>query len=296
MVEESTMKANQPVVILILLTLTISSIASASGPNLLDGHTLLAVKQANGQWGDSRTIHSLTTLTFEWKSDVPNTNFGQWQLLDYAPGPHDLTAQPFAVSGPLAASPANQLKQFTIDFAQMHQEHPDKVPAVASSAPKNFYVRLVPWKTQDMSDPANIAGHVSLNMKITLVSSISTGNGDEPGIVTGFKIDSASVDIRCPVILAGAAVAFVRTSKPSFLVFQVSESAPVLDSHQHPTFPLSAIAASEHVSSFNTIHLVALFGLKNETHYFYIIEVRDSVGHQTFSQGELTAHSRQLTP
>ena len=97
------MKPNRLIVTLIALTLITSSFGKttfAFNPVPPANHTLLTVKQDNGQWGDARTIYSLTTLTFQWISDVPNTNYGQWQLFDYPPGPNDTTAKSFAASGP----------------------------------------------------------------------------------------------------------------------------------------------------------------------------------------------------
>jgi hypothetical protein len=288
------MRPNRLFVILIALLLITSSfgkITFAFNPVPPDNHTLLAVKQDNGQWGDARTIHSLTTLSFQWKSDVPNANYGQWQLFDYPPGPNDATAQPFAASGPLTATPVNQFKPFTIDFAQIRQQHPDKFPSVPPATPKDCYVRMVPWKTQDTTNPANIAGHVSLNMKITYVSSTITGPGQGPTVI-GVEITRADVSVFCPIPAPGSIVAFVVSSKPSSLLFQVSETAPMLDPLQHPLFSSGTVAASEHIVSLNTRHLVGLYGLKVDTHYYYIIEAKDSAGNEAFTQGEFQTGSR----
>src|SRR5262245_47495650 len=105
------------VIVLLTLLLTPGSVHSRAVPN--PDQTILQVRQPGAQpgWYTSRTIHALHGLSFRWKTDVPMTNYGQWQLCDYPPPPQDLMAQPFAVSDPtqpLPVPPAGQYGTFTL--------------------------------------------------------------------------------------------------------------------------------------------------------------------------------------
>src|SRR5213593_2549845 len=85
-------------ILLLLSSVPLIKTSSAALPN--PDQTVLQVRLAGAQpsWDTSRTIHALHALTFRWKTDVPMTNFGQWQLCDYPPLPQDLMAQPFVVA------------------------------------------------------------------------------------------------------------------------------------------------------------------------------------------------------
>lgn len=132
---------------LVLLVFCLSSIATLTvafnpGPD----YTLLEVRQPVAQpaWSNSRTIHSLHDVTFRWKTDVPNTAYVEWQMLDYKPQPNGMFETPFATRK-LMKPPSGQFQQFVIDFAQIQQQNPTKIPANAPATPKDYYIRLVPW-------------------------------------------------------------------------------------------------------------------------------------------------------
>jgi len=114
-----------PIIITILAMVlsALSAIRHTSAINWNPDQTILEVKQpgAQAQWGTTRTIHALQLVTFRWKTDVPNTDYVEWQMLDYKPQPNGMGETPFATRK-LKKMPAPDFQEFTIDFAHQQQQ------------------------------------------------------------------------------------------------------------------------------------------------------------------------------
>ena len=279
-----------PILILLLCSVAISLTAFAFKPGPMGPNTSLEVRQPGNQtlWGPSRTIHALHAVTFRWGTSVPNTNFGQWQLCDYKPAPQDLMAQPFAVGDPGMVPQAGGFTQFIVDFAQLQQQHPDKIPAQAPATAKDYYLRLVPWKTMAMTDPANVSGDISINIKITYVKSSAP-----PPIPPAIEHSTVSFKGGHFVILSYSA------NKPVIPIVMVSTFAPELNSKGYETFGTHKIdsASIPFLSGYEKNGEVILKGLRPKTHYYYIIEANDEkkLGPPTFATGEFTTATPQLS-
>ena len=144
----------------ILLTAPVTFTARAASP-ALEKHTTLEVKQAAGEpnaWGTSRTIRSLQIVTLRWSTNVLNTAYGAWEI-----APSGMNEQPFA-KGTVPVPQPGRFGEFTIDFAHLQQQQPDKIPASAPFPAKNYEVRLVPWSA------SGVLPHVSPPIKITYSS------------------------------------------------------------------------------------------------------------------------------
>ena len=125
----------------------------------LEIHTTLEVKQAAGEpnaWDTSLTIQSLQIITLRWSTNVPNAAYGAWEI-----APSGMKDQPFA-KGTVPLPQPGQFGQFTIDFAQLQQQHPDKIPASAPFPAKNYHIRLVPWSSSGVRPFTKCAGVGSL--------------------------------------------------------------------------------------------------------------------------------------
>src|SRR6266567_2215128 len=271
------------VVFLVLFSIPNSKVRSTAAPN--PDQTILEVRQAGAQpaWGTSRTIHALHVLTFRWKTDVPMTNFGQWQLLDYPPPPQDLMAQPFATSNVGPPAPTGQFENFTIDFAAIQQQNPGKIPSTAPAQPKDYYLRLVPWKTMDMTDPNNVAGTISINVKITYVKS-------PPPPANPLSLDYVFdftgghyVDIS------------YGANKPVVPIVSVSLKPPDKNAQGNPVFKGKIVGASvPFLSGYERDGEVELRGLTPKTHYHYIVEVKDEKGDKAYKTGQFTTATRYV--
>ncbi|MEP6635078.1 MAG: hypothetical protein ABJB97_00030 [Acidobacteriota bacterium] len=263
--------------LLVLLTGPVAFTARAACP-ALEKHTTLEVKQAAGEpnaWGTSRTIQSLQIVTLRWSTNVPNTAYGEWEI-----APNGMNEQPFA-KGTVPLSQPGQFGQFTIDFAQLQQQHPDKIPANAPGTAKNYHIRLVPWSSSGV-----IAAFISPAVKITYRSGQRLQ--EVGGTLTAVpQISDVRVSPnRIALLGQGILGVFLTISKPSSMIVRLSQSAPVFDSNHNPTFASGTEENSVYVSSFHTKHYVGLFDLLGETHYYYIIEVTDKEGHKAYTQGD----------
>src|SRR6267378_1010520 len=213
--------------LLVRLTGPVAFTARGASPPL-EKHTTLEVKQAAGEpnpWDTSRTIQSLQIITLRWSTNVPNAAYGAWEI-----APNGMNDQPLA-KGTVPLPQPGQFGQFTIDFAQLQQQHPDKIPASAPFPAKNYYIRLVPWSSSGV-----LAGHISPAIKITY----SSGQSLQEGGATLTAVPQIS-DVRVSpnrIALLGQGIlgVFLTISKPSSLIVRLSQSAPVFDSHHNPTF------------------------------------------------------------
>jgi len=297
--KELAMRQNRRVVTAcaILMLLVPCSRSSPSSAFALDpgppDQTLLDVKHPGGQplWTSSLIIRSLQSVTCRWQTSAANTAYGEWQIMDYQPQPNGLNETPFA-SGHSPLPQADGFRQFTLDFAQLQQQHPDKIPANAPATAKAYYVRLVPWTSNTM-----IAGAISPAVKITYTS----GRGLQPGggtVRAALNIERSEISPNTINVFGpGLLGVFLTTSYPTSLHVRLSQSAPLLDSNLNPAFPSGTVENSVHVSSFHTRHCVGLFDLKGETHYYYIIEVTDKDGNKAYKQGDfLMGKLRSLSP
>ncbi len=245
--------------------------------------TMLDVKLAGGQsqWGNARSLHGLNVVTFRWKTSASNAAYGVWEIMDYEPAPNGLNEQPFA-KGSVPLPPAGQFGQFTVDFAQLQQQHQDKIPASAPASAKHYYIRLVPWT----SGGTILAGAISPAVRISYGSNsgFQAGGSNLTIVVkvTDVRVTPNQISLLGPGILG----VYLTASKPCSLLVKLSLSAPAFDSDHNPSFASGTVENSVHVSSFHTKHYVGLFDLKGEAHYYYIIEVTDKDGHKAFIQGD----------
>jgi|SRR5437016_1919482 len=241
--------------------------------------TSLEVKVPGGQsqWGSALNLHELNVVTFRWKTNAEHTAYGVWEIMDHEPAPNGVNEEPFATRHVDPAPQPGQFGQFRIDFAQLQQQHPDKIPARAPATAKNYYVRLVPWIANGTHSWA-----ISPAVRISYSSRLQEGGSNLTPIlkVTDVQISPNKISLLGPGILG----VFLTISKPSSLFVKLSLSAPGSDSDHNPSF--TSIENSVFVSSFHTKHYVGLFDLKGETHYYYIIEVTDKDGHKAFIQGD----------
>lgn len=261
-------------ILVLLYSLPGVRVRSTTLPN--PDQTILEVREASAQptWVTSRTIHALHALTFRWKTDVAMTNYGQWQLLDYPPPPQDLMAQPFAQSNVGPAPLVGQFANFTIDLAALQQQYPNKIPPTPPAQAKDYYLRLVPWKTPEMTDPNNVAGKISINVKITYVKSAAP-----PPVPPKFEyLTEFSIGGHYVTIAYG-------TNKPVVPTVRIYEYAPgytALVSEYHP--PASR-AYDDHGE-------VELKGLTPKTNYRYEMEVKDEKGQTSTQNGKFTSAIR----
>jgi len=261
--------------LLLLSCLQIARTTFAFNPAPLSGQTFLDVREAGGQnqWGNLRTIHSLHTVTFRWKTSAPNTAYGEWQMFDYKPQPMGMNETPFATAN-LGLPVPGEFQQFTIDFAQIQQQNPTKIPANAPANAKAYYIRLVPWT----SGGAMIAGDISDVVKITYVKS-PPAPPDPPTIKYLFTwLHGHYVTLD-----------YVAT-KPVIPVVTVSTSAPGKDTKGNPEFGKKQIVSSAFpfLSGYDADGGVQLLNLKPKTHYHFIIMVKDVKGGVAYKTGEFT--------
>ena len=242
--------------------------------------TWLEVKVPGGQsqWGSALNLHELNVVTFRWKTNAQNTAYGIWEIMDYEPAPNGVNDQPFASKHVPAPQPG-QFGQFRIDFVQLQQQHPNKIPASAPATVKNYYIRVVPWIANGTRSWAiSPAVRISYSSRLQEVGGVLT-----PILkVTEVQISPNRISLLGPGILG----VYLTISKPSSLFVELSLSAPVSDADHNPSFASGTVEDSVFVSSFHTKHYVGLFDLKGESHYYYIIEVTDKDGHKAFIQGD----------
>lgn len=267
-------------VLLVLLSFPLGSSAFALEPPP-PTQTWLEIKMPGGQsqWGSALNLHELNLVTFRWKTNAPNTAYGVWEILDYEPAPNGVNEQPFATKHVDLAPQPGQFAQFRIDFAQLQQQHPDKIPASAPATAKNYYVRLVPWTSNGTHSWA-----VSPTVRISYSSRFQKGGSELTSVlkVTDVRVSPNQISLLGPGILG----VYLTISKPSSLFVKLSLSAPAFDSSHNPRFDSGKVENSVFVSSFHTKHYVGLFDLKGEAHYYYIIEVTDKEGHKAYIQGD----------
>lgn len=272
--------------LLVLSSLSIARSTFALNPELLSNQTLLDVRQPGGQaqWGRTRTIHALHTVTFRWKTSAPGTAYAEWQIMDYKPAPNgSMNETPFART--VVAVPAlGEFQPFTIDFAQLQQLHPNMIPAAAPANAKDYYLRLVPWKTMDMTDPANISGDISDTVKITYVKSPPP------------QPDPPTFDYSAIFWTGGHYVDLgYSTNKPVIPIVTVSKSAPVKDAKGNPAFSKNAkivYASLPFLSGYEKDGEVELRNLRPKTHYHYIIMAKDENGQKAYKTGQFTTAKR----
>jgi hypothetical protein len=240
--------------------------------------TLLEVKLPGGQnqWGSALNLHGLDVVTFRWKTNVEHTAYGVWEIMDYEPTPNGVNEQPFASKHVDLGQPG-QFSEFRIDFAQLHHQHPEKIPASAPATAKNYYVRLVPWIAN-----GSRSWVISPAVRISYSSRLQEGGSE---LIPDLKVTNVQISPnRISLLGPGTLGVYLTTSKPSSLFVKLSLSAPLFDSDHHPSF--GTVENSVFVSSFHTKHFVGLFDLKGESHYYYIIEVTDKDGHKAYIQGD----------
>ena len=271
--------------LLVLFSLSIARSRFALNPAPPSNQTLLDVRQPGSQpqWDSTRTIHALHTVTLRWKTSAPNTLFAEWQILDYKPQPNGLNETPFARATVAVPAPG-EFQQFTIDFVQLQQQHPGVIPAVAPAIAKEYYVRLVPWKTIDMTDPANISGDISASVKITYVKSPPP------------QPDPPTFDYAAVFFTGGHYVDLgYRTNKPVIPIVTVSISAPSKDAKGDPAFGKNAkiaFASLPFLSGYEKDGEAELRNLKPKTHYHYIIMAKDENAQKAYQTGEFTTAKR----
>jgi hypothetical protein len=260
--------------LLVPFSLPIARSASALDPGPQE--TSLDVRQPGGQsqWGNFRTIHALNAVTFRWKTDIQGVSNGEWQLFDYKPQSNGMNETPFARQ--CIGSPSAQFQHFAMDFAQLRQQYPGKIPANAPATPRDYYVRVVPW-TLDCNTSA-VAGPISDVVKITYVKS-PPAPPEPPTIKYLFTW------------LHGHYITLdYFASKPVIPVVTVSTSAPGKDSKGNPEFDKNQIVSSAFpiLSGYDADGGVQLVNLQPRTHYHFIIMVKDEKGGVAYKTGEFT--------
>jgi hypothetical protein len=245
------------------------------------GNTVLDVRLSGGQpqWGNSRTLHALHTITFRWKTDVPNTAYGEWQLLDYKPQPNGMNETPFAKAS-VALPPSGQFQEFTIDFVQLQQQNPSKIPANAPAAGKDYWIRMVPWT----AGGGAVAGQISAAIKLTYVKASTPPPAPLTlNYVAEFWIGGHYVDIG------------YGANHPVAPLITISTSAPVKDANGNPVFDKQAKIVSSSIpflSGYEDNGEVELRNLTPKTHYHYIVEAKDEKGQKAYKAGQFTTAKR----
>jgi hypothetical protein len=191
-------------------------------------------------------------------------------------------AQPFATSTPLNPPQSGQFDTFTIDFAQQQQAHPDKIPATAPAQPKDYYLRLLPWKTMDMTNPANVAGDISINVKITYVKDTSPNPG--PLTITSTSVDAGGTF---------GVISFAAT-QPVVPLVSVSTFAPSKDAQGNPTFGRLRITSASlpFLGGYEKQGATQVSNLEPKTHYHYIVEAVNEKKEKAYKTGEFTTKTR----
>jgi hypothetical protein len=277
-------KNRRKIQIIITMLMTVLSalpaIRHTSAVSLNPDQTILEVRQpgTQSQWGSTRTIHALHLITFRWKTDVPNTDYVEWQLLDYKPQPNGMHETPFATRK-VKKMPAPDFQEFTIDFAHQQQQNPTKIPATAPSNPKNYWVRLIPWN----AGGTLVTGPISDAVKITYVQA-PPPPANPPNIENAFAWPGGHyVDLS------------YFANKPVLPLVTVSTRAPIKDAKGNPKFGSNApiVATSlPFLSGYENEGEVELNGLKPKTHYHYIIEAKDEKGNFAYKAGEFSTKKR----
>jgi hypothetical protein len=239
--------------------------------------TVLDVRQpgAQTQWGGSRTIHSLHIVHFQWKTTAMNTAICVWQIFDYKPQPMGMNETPFATAK-VMLPPPGQFQEFPIDFVQLQQDNPTKIPANAPANGKDYYLRVVP------SDSSGTVGQISNTVKITYVKS-------PPPSANPLKIE---------YVFAWPGGHYVDlnyfATKPVVPVVTVSRSAPSKDAKGNPEFKKNQIVSSAFpiFSGYDAEGTVELRNLRPKTLFHYIIMAKDEKGEVTYKTGEFTTETR----
>ena len=258
------------------------AIRNTSAVSFNPDQTILEVRQPGGQpqWANTRTIHALHLVTFRWKTDVPNTDYVEWQMLDYKPQPNGMNETPFATHK-VKKMPALDFQEFTIDFISQQQQHPTQIPSTAPSNAKDYWIRLVPWN----SGGTMVTGPISDVVKITYVKA-PPPPANPPAIEYAFTWPGGHyVDIS------------YFATKPVLPLVTVSTRAPIKDTNGHPKFGQNApIAATSlpFLSGFENEGEVELNGLTPKTHYHYIIEAKDEKGNFAYKTGEFSTKTRSV--
>jgi len=267
--------------LLVVCSLPIARPTLAFDPNPDQTWLDVRLPGAQPQWGNSRTIHALHSLTFRWKTDIATADHGRWQILDYKPQSNGMNENPFALS-PLPLPLALQFQPFTIDFAQLQQQYPNKIPADAPVNGKDYWIRIVPWN----ADETMVAGPISDVVKITYVKSPPPPpNPPTFTFVAEFWLGGHFVDIG------------YGTNKPVVPLITVSTSAPVTDAKGNPAFPKNAKIASSSLpilGGYEKDGEVELRNLTPKTHYHYIIEAKDEKGQFAYKTGQFTTATRHV--
>ena len=268
---------------IIMLTMVLSALSPlrhSLAINVNPDQTILEVRQpgTQAQWGSIRTIHALHTVTFRWKTDIPNTDYVEWQLLDYKPQPNGMSETPFATHK-VKKMPAPDFQEFTIDFVNQQQQNPTKIPATAPSNAKNYWIRLVPWN----AGGTMVTGPISDVVKIIYVKE-PPPPANPPTIDNAFAWPGGHyVDIS------------YFANKPVLPLVTVSTRAPVKDGKGNPKFGANApiVATSlPFLSGYENEGEVELNGLKPKTDYHYIIQAKDEKGNFGYKTGEFTTKKR----
>jgi len=283
-----TMRHNRRVIILytILMLLVSASFPiarSALAVNLGPfDQTVLDVRQpgAQPQWGGSRTIHSLHIVHFRWQTTAPNTIFGAWQIFDYKPQPMGMNETPFATAK-VILPPPGQFQEFPIDFVQLQQQNPTRIPANAPANGKDYYLRMVPF----LADGVTPSGQISDTVKITYVKS-PPPSPNPPKIEYVFAWPGGHyVDLN------------YFATKPVVPLVTVSRSAPSKDAKGNPKFKKNQIVSSAFpfLAGYDAESTVEVKNLTPKTHFHYIIMAKDEKGGKTYKTGEFTTETRFVT-
>jgi len=267
----------------ILMLLVLSSLPAARLAFALDpgpDQTSLDVRQpgAQTQWGDSRTIHALHIVHFRWKTNVLGTKTGLWQIFDFKPQPNDMNA--FS-KGNAPLTMLGQFHEFTIDFVQLQQLNPSKIPANAPANGKDYYIRV---ETLDANEQP---GKISDIVKITYVKSPPSPSNPLAFIYSAvFWTGGHFVDLG------------YGTNKAVIPVITVSTSAPVKNAQGNPVFSKHAKIVSTSIpflAGYENDGVARLPGLTPKTHFHYIIMAKDEKGEVAYETGAFTTATRFVT-
>jgi hypothetical protein len=284
------MKNNRKVIrtsaILALLVLSwwpISRTASALNPGPPADKTSLDVRLpgAQPQWGNLRTIHALHSLTFRWKTDIPMSlvDHGRWQVFDYKPQPNGMNETPFHISDDqLPLLPAGSFKDFSINFAHLQHLYPNKIPANAPANGKDYWIRVVPWNSDE-----TMTGRISDVVKITYAKSPPP------------PPDPPTFDYAAVFWTGGHYVNLgYGTNKSVMPLVTVSTFAPTNDAQGNPTFSnhKPVFVSLPFLSGYEKDGEVELRNLTPKTHYHYIIQAKDEKGQFAYQTGEFTTATR----
>ena len=184
-----------------------------------------------------------------------------------------MSEMPFARASAGLPAPG-QFQQFTIDFAQIQQQNPTRIPAKAPVNAKVYYLRLVPFT----SGGAMISGEISDVVKITYVKS-PPAPPDPPTIEYVFTwLHGHYITLD-----------YIAT-KPVIPVVTVSTHAPGKDAKGNPEFGKKEIVSSAipFLSGYDADGGVNLVNLKPKTHYYFVIMAKDEKGGVAYKTGEFT--------